>query len=165
MKIDESAYIADGAVVLGNVTVGKDSSIWFHSTVRADRESIVIGNGSNVQDNAVVHVDKGFPVHIGDHVTIGHSAVVHGCRIEDNTLVGMGAVILNGAKIGRNCIIGAGALVTQNMIIPDHSLVTGCPGKIMRMVTEEEIRSNLHNAEEYTEESRRYKYKRNDEAE
>ena len=157
MKIHESAYIADGAVVMGNVSVGEESSIWFHSTIRADREAIVIGNRSNIQDNAVVHVDENFPVHIGDNVTIGHSAVVHGCSIEDNTLVGMGAIILNGARIGKNCVIGAGALITQNMIIPDNSLVVGCPGKVMRQITEEEGRANLHNAAEYVKESRHYK--------
>ena len=156
MKIHESAYIADGAVVMGNVSVGEESSIWFHSTIRADREAIVIGNRSNIQDNAVVHVDENFPVHIGNNVTIGHSAVVHGCSIEDNTLVGMGAIILNGAKIGKNCVIGAGALITQNMIIPDNSLVVGCPGKVMRQITEEEGRANLHNAAEYVKESRHY---------
>lgn len=157
MKIQESAYIAEGAIVRGEVTVGENSSIWFHATVRADREQIWIGEGSNIQDNAVVHVDAGFPVHIGNHVTIGHSAVIHGCKIEDNTLVGMGAIILNGARIGKNCVIGAGALVTQNTIIPDGSLVIGSPGKVVRQVTEQEIRSNMHNALEYVEESRNYK--------
>lgn len=157
MRIHESAYIADGAVVMGNVSVGEESSIWFHSTIRADRNAIVIGSRSNIQDNAVVHVDEDFPVHIGDHVTIGHSAVVHGCCIGDNTLVGMGAIILNGARIGKNCVIGAGALVTQNMLIPDNSLVIGCPGKVVRQVTEEECQANQHNAAEYVEVSRHYK--------
>ena len=157
MKIDESAYIAKGAIVLGDVTVGADSSIWFHSTVRADRGKITIGKGSNIQDNAVVHVDEGFPVSIGNHVTIGHSAVIHGCTIEDNTLVGMGAILLNGAKIGRNSVIGAGALVTQNMIVPEGALVIGSPGKVVRQVTKEEIASSLRNAEEYVEEGKRYK--------
>ncbi|MBR3607212.1 MAG: gamma carbonic anhydrase family protein [Lachnospiraceae bacterium] len=157
MKIHESAYIADGAVVLGEVSIGEDCSVWFNSTVRADRASIVMGKGSNIQDNAVVHVDEGFPVYIGDNVTIGHGAIVHGCEIQDNTLVGMGAIILNGAKIGKNCMIGAGALVTQNAQIPDNSLVVGCPGKVLRQVTEAEIASNLHNATEYVEEGKKYK--------
>ena len=157
MKIDDSAYIAEGAVVLGEVEAGTDSSIWFHATVRADRAGIFIGEGSNIQDNAVVHVDQGFPVRIGSFVTIGHGAVVHGCTIGNRSLVGMGAVILNGARIGENCIIGAGALVTQNMLVPDGSLVIGCPGKVARIVTEQEMASNLHNAQEYIEESKRYK--------
>lgn len=157
MKIEESAYIADGAIVLGNVIIGEESSIWFHATVRGDRGEIRIGNGSNIQDNAVVHVDENFPVHIGNYVTVGHSAVIHGCRIDDNTLIGMGAIVLNGAKIGKNCIIGAGALVTQNMLIPDNSLVIGMPARIMREVTGQEAETNLFNAKEYIKESRKYK--------
>lgn len=150
----EQAYIAEGAIVLGDVTLGEDSSVWFHATVRADREKIVIGTGSNIQDNAVVHVDAGYPVTIGDYVTVGHGAIVHGCEIQSHTLIGMGAIILNGAKIGKNCIIGAGALVTQNAVIPDNSLVVGCPGKVLREVTEAELASSLENAKEYVEESR-----------
>lgn len=157
MKIHKSAYIAEGAIVLGDVEAGAESSVWFHATVRADRGKITIGEGSNIQDNAVVHVDEGFPVKIGRRVTVGHGAVIHGCTIGDNTLIGMGAIILNGARIGENCIIGAGALVTQNMLVPDGSLVIGCPGKVMRSVTEEEMESNRHNAAEYIEEGRRYK--------
>ena len=157
MEIHESTYIADGAIVLGDVKAGADSSIWFHATVRADREKITIGTGSNVQDNAVVHVDKGFPVSIGDNVTIGHSAVIHGCSIGSNTLVGMGAIVLNGARIGRNCIVGAGALVPQNMLVPDGSLVIGCPGRIVRQVTEQEIEANRRNAAAYAEECRHYR--------
>ena len=155
MEIHESAYIAEGAIVLGDVKVGAESSIWYHATVRADREKIVIGEGSNIQDNAVVHVDKGFPVTVGSGVTVGHSAVIHGCSIGSNSLVGMGAIVLNGAKIGRDCIIGAGALVTQSMLVPDGSLVIGCPGKIMRQVTGQEIEANRRNAQAYMEESRK----------
>lgn len=157
LKIAASAFIAGQAVVLGNVTLGDESTVWFHATVRADREEIVIGNKSNVQDNAVIHVDEGYPVHIGEKVTIAHSAVIHGSSIGDNTLIGMGAILLNGSKIGKNCIIGAGALVPQNMIIPDNSLVLGSPGKIVRKVTVEEISANIHNAEEYVKEGRHYK--------
>lgn len=157
MKIHESVYIAEGAIVLGRVEAGAESSIWFHATVRADRDKIIIGKGSNIQDNAVVHVDEGFSVVIGDGVTVGHSAVLHGCSIGSNTLVGMGAIVLNGARIGANCIIGAGALVTQNMLVPDGSLVIGCPAKIMRQVTEQEMEANRHNAAEYIEEGRHYK--------
>lgn len=158
-RIHASAFIAEQAVVTGNVTIEEDCSVWFHATVRADWDSIFIGKGSNIQDNAVVHVDRGYPVYIGENVTVGHSAVIHGCRIESNTLVGMGAIVLDGAKIGRNCILGAGALVPQNVIIPDGSLVIGCPGKIVRLVTEEEINANIRNAKEYVTEGQQYKEK------
>ena len=149
-----NVFIAPGAIVLGDVTLGKDVGIWYHATVRGDRASIVIGEGSNVQDNAVVHVDAEHAVLIGRNVTIGHSAVIHGCEIGDNSLIGMGAIIMNGARIGKNCIVGAGALVTQNTQIPDNSLVLGNPAKIKRPVTEEEIASNLRNAQCYVEEAR-----------
>lgn len=156
-RIHSGAFIAGQAVILGNVTIEESCSVWFHATVRGDRAGIFIGKGSNIQDNAVIHVDAGFPVYIGENVTIGHGALIHGCRIEDNTLVGMGAIVLDGAKIGKNCILGAGALVPQNMIIPDNSLVIGCPGRVVRKVTEEETRANLLNAQAYVEEGRRYR--------
>lgn len=151
---DSNVFIAPGAIVLGDVTLGKDVGIWYHATVRGDRAPIVIGEGSNVQDNAVVHVDAEHGVLIGRNVTIGHSAVIHGCNVGDNSLIGMGAIIMNGARIGKNCIVGAGALVTQNSQIPDNSLVLGNPAKIKRSVTEEEIASNLRNAKMYVEEAR-----------
>ena len=137
MQIHDTAFIAPGAVVLGDVTIGENSGIWYNAVVRGDRDSIVIGKESNIQDNAVVHLGSGYPVEIGDHVTIGHGAIIHGC------------------KIGKNCIIGAGALVTQNVEIPDNSLVVGNPGKVKRAVTEEEIRWNLKNAHIYVEEAQK----------
>ena len=146
--------IAPGAIVLGDVTIGEDVGIWYHATVRGDKAPIVIGKGSNVQDNTVVHVDPTHPVTIGENVTIGHSAVIHGCEIGDNSLIGMGSIIMNGARIGKNCIVAAGALVTQNTQIPDNSLVLGNPAKIKREVTEEEIASSLRNAKSYAEEAR-----------
>ena len=115
-------YLAEGAIVKGDVTIGEDSGIWYHATVRGDTEKITIGSRTNIQDNAVLHVGAGHALTIGDDVTIGHSAIVHGCTVGNNTLIGMGAIILNGAVIGNNCIIGAGALVTQNMEIPDGSM-------------------------------------------
>lgn len=151
---DNSVYIAPGAIVLGDVTLGEDVGIWYHATVRGDRAPIVIGNRSNVQDNAVVHVDAKYPVTIGENVTIGHSAVIHGCEIGDNSLIGMGAIIMNGARIGKNCIVGAGALVTQNTMVPDNSLILGNPAKVKREVTQEEIAASLHNAQVYVEEAR-----------
>ena len=175
MQIHDTAFIAPGAVVLGDVTIGENSGIWYNAVVRGDRDSIVIGKESNIQDNAVVHLGSGYPVEIGDHVTIGHGAIVHGCKIGDNTMIGMGAILMNGCKIGdntmigmgailmngckigKNCIIGAGALVTQNVEIPDNSLVIGNPGKVKRAVTEEEIRWNLENARIYVEEAQEEK--------
>ena len=122
-EIAESVFVAPDAVILGDVHIGEDCSIWFHTVIRAEDAAVRIGRGSNIQDNAVVHVDKGHPVTIGNQVTVGHGAIVHGCQIGDNTLIGMGAILLNGSIIGKNCIIGAGALVTQNTIVPDNSMV------------------------------------------
>ena len=155
MKIttENSTFIAPGAIVLGDVTLGEEASIWYHATVRGDKAPIVIGKRSNVQDNAVVHVDSRYPVIIGENVTIGHSAIVHGCEIGDNSLIGMGSIIMNGAKIGKNCLVGAGALVLQNTVVPDNSLVLGNPAKVKRQVTGEEIAGILHNAMEYAREA------------
>lgn len=154
MKLAESVFIAPGAIVLGDVTADRDVGIWYHATVRGDRAPIVIGKGSNIQDNCVVHVDKEHPVEIGEHVTIGHGAIIHGSRIGDNSLIGMGAILLNGCVIGKNCIVGAGALVTQNTVIPDNSLVLGNPGRIKRSVTPEEIAANRRNADFYVQEAK-----------
>lgn len=150
-NIADSAFIAKGAAVYGNVTVKDNASIWYHTTVRSEKQPIVIGACSNIQDNAVVHVDLNYKVEIGDYVTVGHSAIVHGCTVGDNTLIGMGAIILNGAKVGKNCIIGAAALVTENAVIPDNSLVVGVPGKVIRTLNEEEIQHIRMNAEHYIE--------------
>jgi carbonic anhydrase/acetyltransferase-like protein (isoleucine patch superfamily) len=156
-SIHDSVFIAPDAQVLGDVTIKEDVGIWFHTTIRGDRASIHIGKGSNVQDNCVIHVGKNQPVDIGEYVTIGHSAVIHGCTIGDNTLIGMGAIVMNGARIGANCIIGAAALVTQDMVVPDGSLILGCPGKIVRKITEEENRSSRENAQMYVEEAKEYR--------
>ena len=150
--IDPSVFLAKGCAVYGNITLKKDVSVWYNATIRAMEENIVIGEGSNVQDNAVVHVDMGYEVNIGSYVTIGHGAIIHGCNIGDNTLVGMGAIILNGAQIGKNCIIGAGTLITQNTVIPDNSLVLGSPGKVIREVKPEEVTKSIENAKLYIEE-------------
>jgi carbonic anhydrase/acetyltransferase-like protein (isoleucine patch superfamily) len=147
-------YLAEGAIVKGDVTIGEDSGIWYHATVRGDTDRITIGSRTNVQDNAVLHVGDGHALTIGNDVTIGHGAIVHGCEVGNNTLIGMGAIILNGAVIGDNCIIGAGALVTQNMEIPDGSLAFGNPAKIKRKLTEEEIASNRDNALLYVKEAK-----------
>ena len=156
-RIDSEAFVAPGAWVYGDVTVQKGASIWFGAVVRGERDSVTIGEGSNVQDNSVVHVDEGFGVKIGSYVTIGHGALIHGCSIGDNTLVGMGAIVLNGARIGKNCIIGAGALVTQNTVIQDSSLVGGSPARGKRRVTQEEAQANRENALSYVREAGEYR--------
>ena len=147
--VSEKAYITKTAILEGDVTIGDNVSVWYGAVLRGDLAPITVGENSNVQENAVIHVDRNYPVNIGKGVTIGHGAIIHGCTIGDDSLVGMGAIVLNGANIGKNCIIGAGALVTSNTIIPDNSLVIGSPGKVKRELTEEEIKSNKENAEEY----------------
>lgn len=132
-------YIAPGAQVIGQVVMAEEASIWFNAVLRADNEPITIGRGSNVQDGCVCHVDPGFPLTLGENVTVGHMALLHGCTVGDGTLVGMGAVVLNGAKIGRDCVIGANALITEGKEIPDRSLVMGQPGKVIRTLDEAAI--------------------------
>ncbi len=148
-KIDNDTFIADSADVMGDVTIGKNSSIWYNVTVRGDLSYISIGEMTNIQDNAVVHVDDNEPCIIGDNVSVGHNAVVHGCTVEDNCLVGMGSIVLNGAVIGKGSMIAAGAVVLENAVIPPNSLVVGIPGKVVRELTEDEINKNIWNAERY----------------
>lgn len=148
-KINPEAFIAKSADVMGDITIGEGSSIWFGAVARGDMDYITIGKFTNVQDNATLHVDTDIPLKIGDYVTIGHNAVVHGCEVGNNSLIGMGAVILNNAIIGDNCLIGAGAVVTEGANIPDNSLVIGTPGKAVRMVSEEEIETIKDNAIRY----------------
>lgn len=148
-RIATTARIARGAVLVGDISLGEKSSVWYNAVARADNAPIQIGARSNIQDCCVLHVDEGHPIRIGDGVTVGHGAILHGCTIDDNSLVGMGAVVLNGAHIGKNCIIGASALVTQGMQIPDGSLVMGVPARVCRLLSEAEIESNRHAAEEY----------------
>ncbi len=160
-KIDESAFVAEGARILGDVTVGAECGIWYNAVLRADRDSIVLGRGSNVQDCSVLHVDYGKPCIIGEYVTIGHGAIVHACTVEDHALIGMGATILHGAKIGRGAMIGAGALVTMGAEIPEYTLAMGVPARVIRRLTPQEIANNEKNAAEYVEEAAQYKSKEN----
>ena len=139
VKIADSATVVKEAVVLGNVTIGEESQVMFFSVLRGDDDKIIMGNHSNVQENCTVHVSEGNPVIIGDYVSIGHNAVLHGCQIGDNTLIGMNCVSMDGARIGKNCLIAAGAIVTKGKVIPDGSLVVGSPGKVKRSLTPEEI--------------------------
>ena len=148
-KIDDSVFIAEGVRLVGDITIGRGSSIWFNSVIRADENEVRIGEESNVQDCCVFHTGTRYPVIIGDRVTIGHSAVIHGCTIGDGTLIGMGSILMNGSVIGEGSVIGAGSLVTQNTVIPPGSLAYGSPAKVIRPVTEEERKRNLWAADEY----------------
>ncbi|MET9221040.1 MULTISPECIES: gamma carbonic anhydrase family protein [unclassified Streptomyces] len=148
-EIDPTAFTAPGSVVLGDVTLGAGASVWYHAVLRGDCESITVGAGSNIQDNCTVHADPGFPAVVGEGVTVGHNAVLHGCVIEDDVLVGMGATVLNGAHIGTGSLIAAAALVPQGMRVPPGSLVAGVPAKVRRELTEEEKATVRLNAEHY----------------
>ena len=149
-------WIAPNASIIGDVTLEKNTSIWFNVTLRGDIENIYVGEGSNIQDGSVLHTDPGYPLKIGKNVTIGHLVMLHGCTVGDNSLIGIGAVILNNARIGKNCIIGANALVTENKEIPDNSLVIGSPGKIIRSITDEEVKSITKNAIHYQQNWKKY---------
>ena len=149
-------WIAPTAVLVGDVVVGAEAGIWFGVVARGDIETITIGARSNVQENTVLHTDKGYPLTIGENCTIGHAAIVHGCTIGDNTLIGMGATVLNGAKIGKNCLIGANALITENQVIPDNSMVVGAPGKVVREIDEEGVRNLAASADRYVQNARRF---------
>lgn len=149
-------WIAPSASVIGRVTLKKNVSVWFGAVVRGDVESIIIGENSNVQDGSVLHADPGYPLSIGPGVTVGHMAMLHGCEIGSNSLIGIGAVVLNGAKIGRNCLIGARALITEGKVIPDGSLVVGAPGRVVRTLTEDEIKGLTVSADHYVANWKRY---------
>lgn len=152
-NIAEWVYIAEGVQIIGDVEIGENSSVWYNAVIRGDSNKIVIGENTNIQDNAVLHENHENALVIGDNVTIGHGAIVHGCTVGNNVLIGMGAIILDGAVIEKNCIIGAGALVTQNKVIPEGSLVFGNPAKVIRQLTEEEKDSILKNANQYADEA------------
>jgi carbonic anhydrase/acetyltransferase-like protein (isoleucine patch superfamily) len=157
IKIDHTAFVAKNATVIGSVTIGKDASVWFGAVVRGDMAEIQIGDGSNVQDNAVVHVDFGKPSIIGNGVTVRHGAIIHGAVIKDNVLIGMGSILLNGTVIGENSVVGAGTVVTEGFEVPPNSLVLGVPGKIIRQLKQEEIERINDAARVYVEYARGYK--------
>ena len=150
-KIAETAFIANSAALIGDIEIGDSSSIWFNAVLRGDKNKIKIGNRTSIQDNAVIHVDPENAVFIGDNVSVGHGAVLHGCKIEDNVLVGMNSTILNGAEIGKNSIIGANALVPEGKKFPEYSLIIGVPGKVKRTLEQSEIEAIMENAQEYVE--------------
>lgn len=153
----ESNFIAPTADVIGQVTLSEDTNVWFGAVIRGDVASISIGERTNVQDNAVVHVATGFPTQIGNDVTIGHGAIVHGCTVGDTVLIGMGSIILDGAVIGKETMIGAGTLIPQGKVIPPGSLVMGSPGKVIRTLTEKEIVDLKASAEHYVSYAKEYK--------
>ena len=157
MPRDEgAAFVAPNATLIGDVVLKPGAKIWYGAVLRGDDGTLTVGEGSNVQDNAVLHCDVGGRVDIGKNVTVGHSAIVHGCTVGDGALIGMHATLLNHCVIGKNCIIGAGALVPEGKIIPDNSLVVGVPGKIIKQVSPEQAAASLANAAHYVGEGRRH---------
>jgi carbonic anhydrase/acetyltransferase-like protein (isoleucine patch superfamily) len=150
------AWVAPGAHVMGKVLLEDEVSVWFGAVLRGDNEMIWVGQGSNIQENCVLHTDMGFPLLIGPNCTIGHQAILHGCSIGEGSLIGMGATVLNGAKVGKNCLIGAGTLVTEGKEIPDGSLVMGSPGRVVRELDEATRRKLLESAEHYRENAKRF---------
>lgn len=151
--IHPSAFVAPGAVIRGEVHLAENSSVFYNAVLRGDRAPISIGEGTNIQDNCVVHVEYDLPVTVGKNVTVGHGAILHGCTVGDETLIGMGAIVLNGAQIGKSCLIGAGALVTQNAVIPDGCMAVGSPTRVKRPLTPEEMDGLRQSAADYRQEA------------
>ncbi|HEY9236179.1 MULTISPECIES: gamma carbonic anhydrase family protein [Phenylobacterium] len=154
---EDEYWIAPTAAVMGNVILKKNASVWFGATIRGDNDPITIGENSNVQDGSVLHTDTGYPLTIGDNVTVGHMVMLHGCTIGDGTLVGIGSIVLNGAKIGKNCLIGANCLITEGKEIPDNSLVMGAPGKVVREISPDQARGLSLGALHYVRNWQRYR--------
>jgi len=156
-ELNDDSWVAPDANLIGHVRLEAGASVWFGSTLRGDNELIHVGEGSNIQENSVLHTDMGYPLTIGKNCTIGHKAMLHGCTIGEQSLIGMGAMVLNGARIGRNCLIGAGALITEGKEIRDGSLVMGAPGRVVRALDEEAIAGLLASAQGYQQNMRRYR--------
>ena len=155
-QIHPTAFVADSAQVIGKVHLAEDASIWYGTVVRGDTDHIRIGRGSNVQDNSVLHTDEGIELVIGEHVTVGHQVMLHGCTIGDGTLIGIGAIVLNGARIGRHSIVGAGALVTEGKEFPDYSMILGSPAKVVRTLTPEQAAGFARGAAHYIANAQRH---------
>ena len=155
--LGDDYFIADNATVIGSVVMHQNASIWFGAVLRGDNDVITIGENSNIQDLSVLHIDPSFPLTIGKNVTIGHKVMLHGCDIGDNTLIGINSVILNGAKIGKNCLIGANSLISENKVIPDGSMVMGSPGKVVKQLSEQQMKGLEMSALHYVENFKRYK--------
>lgn len=155
--IKKAAFIAENAVIIGDVTLGEGSSVWYGAVLRADDEKIVVGKNSNIQDNCTVHCSKGFPAVIGDHVTVGHNALIHGCTIGNNCLIGMHSTVMNGAKLGENSLVGAGALVTENKEFGDNTLLMGVPAKAVASLDDNAAGQINLNAAHYREKAEEFK--------
>jgi carbonic anhydrase/acetyltransferase-like protein (isoleucine patch superfamily) len=156
-QVDPTAWVAEGACVIGQVTIGPQAGIWYGAVLRGDTAPIHIGARSNVQDNSVLHVDMDVPLVIGEDVTVGHQVMLHGCTIGDGSLIGIQAVVLNGARIGRNCLVGAGALVTEGKEFPDGSLIMGSPAKVVRELTPEALERMRRSAAFYVHNAQRHR--------
>ena len=153
----EDCWIAPGTFVIGNVVLAEGSSVWFGTTIRGDNEIVKIGKNSNIQENSVLHTDLGYPIKIGENCTIGHKAMLHGCIVDDNSLIGMGATILNGAYIKKNCLVGANSLVTEGKTFPENSLIMGSPAKVVRELNKDEISGITQSSLWYRENMNRFK--------
>ncbi len=157
-QIHPTAFIAPGAVVVGDVTLGTDTGVWFQAVLRGDVAPIVVHAGTNIQDGCILHADTGFPTTLYAGVTVGHGAIIHGATVHANTLIGMRAVLLNGVVVGENCIVAAGALLTPGKQFPAGHLIMGVPGRVIRPLTEAEIEQNRHSAQEYVEQAHKFKH-------
>jgi carbonic anhydrase/acetyltransferase-like protein (isoleucine patch superfamily) len=156
-SIDSTAWVADSAQVIGDVHLGDHASVWFGAVLRGDNTRLHIGCRSNIQDGAIVHSDVGSPVHLGDDVTVGHQAMLHGCTVGDGSLIGIQAVVLNGARIGKGCLVAAGAVVTEGKEFPDGSLIMGAPAKVARELTPEQLAGLLRSAASYVAKAQQFK--------
>ena len=156
-SIAESAWVADSAQVMGDVTLGEGASVWFGAIARGDSDRIVVGAGSNIQDGSVLHADDGLPMIVGERVTVGHQVMLHGCTIGDESLIGIGAIVLNGVKIGKNCLVGAGSLVTEGKEFPDGSMIIGSPAKVVRQLTPEQMEGLRRSAQHYMDNARKFR--------
>ena len=156
-KVDKDTFVADSASVIGDVELADGVNIWFGAVLRGDLEKISIDSGSNVQDNSTIHTDFGIPCRVGKNVTVGHNVILHSCDIDDNVIVGMGSTVLNGAKVGKNCLIGANSLVTHKLPYEDGVLIMGQPAKIIRKLTEDQIKHIFDNADHYVKNGRHFK--------
>ena len=154
--IDPTAWVAGSAELIGLIEVAAEASVWFNCTLRGDNEPIRVGARSNVQDNCVLHTDPGYPLTLGERVTVGHQAMLHGCTIGEGSLIGIQAIVMNGAHIGRHCLIGAGALIPEGKSIPERSLVMGAPGRVVRPLTDDEVARLLASSDGYVERARNF---------
>jgi len=155
-RLAETAWVADSAQVIGNVELAEGASIWFGAILRGDNETLHIGKNSNVQDGSMLHADPGFPLTLGENVTVGHHVMLHGCTVGDGSLIGIKSVVLNGAKIGKNCLVGAGSLITEGKEFPDGSMIMGAPAKVVRPLTPEQIAGLSRAAVHYVDNAKRY---------